>query len=146
MKIGTEDKKKMTILGVVGTLGIAGTFYIYSQLAVPDAPAPFATSAQATAASSTSSRVAMRPVESVAAGTKPATATTQLDPTLKMGPIEDGADVDDGVAGLYGEREEHFFSEFCAGGDSEADCASATATDSGSGESASSGAAATPAD
>ena len=77
----------MTILGVVGTLGIAGAFYIYSQLAVPDAPAPVAASAKAIATSSTSNRVAVRPAGSAAGGTKPATETTQLDPTLKMGPM-----------------------------------------------------------
>ena len=84
MKIGTEDKKKMTILGVVGTLGIAGAFYIYSQLAVPDAPAPAAVSAPVAAPQT--AKVAVVRTTAGAAVAKVAPAV-QLDPTLKMGPM-----------------------------------------------------------
>jgi hypothetical protein len=86
MKIGTEDKKKMTILGVVGTLGVAGAFYIYSQLAVPDAPAAATVSAPVAASPSHNSRATVvRTTESAAGTTKPAAARVELDPTLKMG-------------------------------------------------------------
>jgi hypothetical protein len=84
MKIGTEDKKKMTILGVVGTLGLAGAFYIYNQLAVPDAPPSATVSAPVTASPSPRVQVA-RTTESTGVGAKPATAAVELDPTLKMG-------------------------------------------------------------
>ncbi len=38
MKIGTEDKKKLTILAVVGTGALGCAFYIYNALSVPDVP------------------------------------------------------------------------------------------------------------
>ena len=77
MKIGTEDKKKLTILAVAGTGALGCAFYIYNALSTPDVPAPAATP------------VATAPV---ASRSKPQAASsqaplTQLDPTLKMGPM-----------------------------------------------------------
>ena len=55
MKIGTEDKKKLTILAVVGTVGLGCAFYIYNALSVPDVPAaPAATPMAATPVASRS--------------------------------------------------------------------------------------------
>jgi hypothetical protein len=42
MKLGTEDRKKLTILGVAGTGGLGAIFYIYSQLSSPGTPPPAA--------------------------------------------------------------------------------------------------------
>jgi hypothetical protein len=77
MRIGTEDKKKLKLFGVVGTLGVAAAVYIFSQLYVSDtpktAPVPVVTTAPA--------RVAT--VSKTAA--KSDTTMPSLDPTLKMG-------------------------------------------------------------
>jgi hypothetical protein len=88
MKIGTEDKKKLTIAAVVGTIGLGCIFYIYSELSVPSAPKPTA----APVPTVTTTPVASA---SVASKTKAATgnvvgsqtAALQLDPTLRMGPM-----------------------------------------------------------
>ena len=80
MKIGTEDKKKLTILAVAGTLALGCVFYIYNQLAVPSVPAPV-TPVAATPVAATPLR--SRP--QVAAGSQ--AVLTQLDPTLRMGPM-----------------------------------------------------------
>jgi hypothetical protein len=78
MKIGTEDKKKLTILAVVGTVGLGCAFYIYNALSVPDVPAaPVAAPAAATP-------IASRSRPQAASSQAP---LTQLDPTLKMGPM-----------------------------------------------------------
>jgi hypothetical protein len=77
MKIGAEDKKKLAILAVVGTLGIVLIGYnlmgVFSDTPNPAAstPAPVAKPA--------------KPVKGVA--TNVGTAATELDPTLKMGPM-----------------------------------------------------------
>ena len=42
MRIGTEDKKKLTIAAVVGTIGLGCAFYMYSELSVPNTPKPAA--------------------------------------------------------------------------------------------------------
>jgi hypothetical protein len=79
MRIGTEDKKKLKLFGVVGTLGVAAAVYIFSQLYVSDAPktapAPVVTTAPAR----------VQTVSKTAA--KSDTAMPSLDPTLKMGPM-----------------------------------------------------------
>ena len=80
MKIGTEDKKKLTILAVVGTVGLGCAFYIYNQLAVPSGPAPVAPVVSAPAAATP-----LRSRPQAAAGSQ--AALTQLDPTLRMGPM-----------------------------------------------------------
>ena len=78
MKIGTEDKKKLTILAVAGTGALGCAFYIYNALSVPDVPAPAAAPVVAAPVASRS-----RP-QTVASSQAP---LTQLDPTLKMGPM-----------------------------------------------------------
>jgi hypothetical protein len=78
MKIGTEDKKKLTILAVVVPLGLACAFYIYNELAVPDTPTPVAAPVVATAPALVRSKPQ-------SAGSQ--APLTQLDPTLKMGPM-----------------------------------------------------------
>jgi hypothetical protein len=80
MKIGTEDKKKLTILAVVGTVGLGCAFYIYNELAVPSGPAPAAPAVAAPAATAPS-----RSKPQIAASNQ--AALTQLDPTLRMGPM-----------------------------------------------------------
>ena len=77
MKIGTEDKKKLTILAVAGTGALGCAFYIYNALSVPDVPAPVA-APMATAPAATGNRP-------LAASSQ--APLTQLDPTLKMGPM-----------------------------------------------------------
>jgi hypothetical protein len=77
MKIGTEDKKKLTILAVAGTLALGCAFYIYNALSVPDVPAPAAAPVATAPAASRS-----RPQ-----GASSQAPLTQLDPTLKMGPM-----------------------------------------------------------
>jgi hypothetical protein len=82
MRIGTEDKKKLGVLGVVGVLGIAAAGWIYSQLATPDAPpaaAPVVVTGQ------TAAPTAKKPVGSAAKNL--GTTSAQLDPTLRMGPM-----------------------------------------------------------
>jgi hypothetical protein len=81
MKIGTEDKKKLTVLGVVGVAGIVAAVYIYSQLSTPDAP-PAAAPAVVTGPATP---VAKKPVGSAAKSV--GTTSAQLDPTLRMGPM-----------------------------------------------------------
>jgi hypothetical protein len=77
MKIGTEDKKKLRILTVVGVLGLGGAVYIYTQLFSTGTPAPAAVAAPAPA----------RP--QVQTGTaKKAEVALDLDPTLRMGPMK----------------------------------------------------------
>jgi hypothetical protein len=91
MRIGTEDKKKLGVLGVVGVLGIAAAVYIYSQLATPDA-APAAAPVVVTGSRSPAS--AKPVVKNVPSGNtvggaakNVGTTSAQLDPTLRMGPM-----------------------------------------------------------
>jgi len=89
MRIGTEDKKKLAVLGVVGALGIGAAVYIYTSLVVPDAPAPASPVALATGPVKATTMVRSSKVGDVAGGTAKSVGTTsaQLDPTLKMGPM-----------------------------------------------------------
>ena len=91
MKIGTEDKKKLTVLGVVGVFGIGSAVWIYSQLSTPDAP-PAA--APVVVTGPTAPAAAKPVVRSVPAGNavggaakNVGTTSAQLDPTLRMGPM-----------------------------------------------------------
>jgi hypothetical protein len=79
MNIGTGDKKKLTILAVVGTVGLGCAVYIYSELSTPSVPAP----AAAPVVASTPAAGVSRSKPAVAVGSE--TALTQLDPTLRMG-------------------------------------------------------------
>jgi hypothetical protein len=85
MRIGTEDKKKLAVLGVVGMLGIAAAVYIYTSLVTPDAP-PAAAPAVVTGPVAP---LAKKPGVATPGGAAKSLGTTsaQLDPTLKMGPM-----------------------------------------------------------
>src|SRR6266567_3288739 len=84
MRIGTEDKKKLAVLGVVGVLGIAAAVYIYTSLVTPDAP-PAAAPAVVTGPAAP---LAKKPgVATPPAAKSLGTTSAQLDPTLKMGPM-----------------------------------------------------------
>lgn len=75
MKMGTEDKKKLGILAVVGVLALGAAFYMYSELSTPEVPAPAAAT------------VVTVPVRATAKGGEAknvGTAATHLDPTLHM--------------------------------------------------------------
>jgi hypothetical protein len=74
MTLGTEDKKKLGILAVVGVLALGAAFYMYSELSTPDAPQPVA------ATMAVPARTPVRRGEAKAVGT----AATRLDPTLHM--------------------------------------------------------------
>jgi len=74
MKIGTEDKKKLGILAVVGVFALGAAFYMYSELSTPDIPPPVATT------ETVPSRV---PVKSGVAKNV-GMAATHLDPSLHM--------------------------------------------------------------
>lgn len=89
MKMGAEDKKKLTVLCVVGVLALGAAYYIYSQVfASPDVPvavtAPVVTVAKGPVVKSAPVAAAV-PVGNVAKTV--GTAPTQLDPTLQMGPM-----------------------------------------------------------
>lgn len=84
MRFGTEDKKKLAILAVVGTLGIGSIVYIYSELMGSDTPASVAAPA-ATVRPVASAAKAAKPSNGVAANV--GTTAAELDPTLKMGPM-----------------------------------------------------------
>ncbi len=95
MKIGTEDKKKLAVLGVVGTLGLVAAVYLYNQLVVSDPPAAVPAPVTVTAPGASGTAVSSgteagggsgkaRPGVNVVGS---ATASMQLDPTLKMGPM-----------------------------------------------------------
>ncbi len=86
MKIGTEDKKKLGILAIVGVSAIAAAVYMYSQLSTPDvapAAAPVATVAAPAAKSTSQTRKTAVPPGNAAGVQKNQTAA-QLDPTLHM--------------------------------------------------------------
>ena len=89
MKIGTEDKKKLAVLGVVGALGIGAAVYIYTSLVVPDTPAPASPIVVGTGPVKATPVVRSSGVGNLAGGTAKSVGTTsaQLDPTLKMGPM-----------------------------------------------------------
>jgi hypothetical protein len=74
MKAGTEDKKKLGILAVVGVFALGAIFYMYSELSTPDVPPPVTATVTVPARTSSNSGVAK------AVGT----SATHLDPTLHM--------------------------------------------------------------
>ncbi|NYF77774.1 hypothetical protein [Granulicella arctica] len=84
MKTGAEDKKKLGILAVVGVLGLAGAYYIYSQLFPPDvAPVPPPTVITAPAKTIPVRTSATSSGNTVGISSK-ANPEAQLDPTLHM--------------------------------------------------------------
>ncbi|WP_263368248.1 hypothetical protein [Edaphobacter bradus] len=84
MRIGTEDRKKLGILAVVGGLGLGAAWYIYSSLMVSDAPQPAAPAVVSTAKPAAPAKAA-KTTGGVAVNV--GTTSAQLDPTLKMGPM-----------------------------------------------------------
>jgi hypothetical protein len=90
MRIGTEDKKKLAILAVVGALGIGSIVYIYTSLMGSDAPAP-STAPAAAPAPMPAAKPAAPAVKATKLSTGVAanvgTTSAELDPTLKMGPM-----------------------------------------------------------
>ncbi len=75
---GTEDKKKLGILAVVGVLALGAAFYMYSELSTPDVAPPVAATVVTVPASSPAASGEAKNV---------GTSATHLDPTLHMGPM-----------------------------------------------------------
>lgn len=89
MRIGTEDKKKLTTLSVVGVVALGAMFYLYEELfAGPDVPTPAVTQPAVVTSVPPGGGVVpagtQRPKVKGAAQLVGTTAA-QLDPTLKMG-------------------------------------------------------------
>lgn len=74
MRLGTEDRKKLPILIVVGVLALGAAYYMYTQLSTPDVPPPVAATVVTTPA--------VRPLG--ASGKAAVVPEAQLDPTLHM--------------------------------------------------------------
>lgn len=89
MKVGTEDKKKLGILAVVGVMALGAIFYLYSELSTPSAPppaAPVVVTAPARPAQQSAAQP-IAPTGSIANAVTKADTTTgaeKLDPTLHM--------------------------------------------------------------
>ena len=97
MKPGTEDKKKLITLGVVGTGAIFALVYIYSQFSTPSVPAapaaPVIVSAPTAGGSAGATQSSSSSFTARAGGSSPSakraagkvgTTSAQYDPTLKM--------------------------------------------------------------
>jgi len=82
MKLGTEDKKKLTMAGVFGAGALFALYYMYSSFSTPDLPppAPPVIVSAPVRGRTTASETA---VNGRAAG-KVGTTSAQYDPTLKM--------------------------------------------------------------
>ena len=89
MRMGAEDKKKLTILSVVGVAALGAVFYLYEELfAAPDVPTPTVTQPAVVTASPANGSVVPAGTQTPRVkGAAPLVGTTaaQLDPTLKMG-------------------------------------------------------------
>jgi hypothetical protein len=93
VKLGTEDKKKLQLLGVVGVGALIAAFFLYSELfggpsAPPSAPPVIATRTVAPPASRTGTEDASARVAGAGTATRVGTAGTALDPTLHMAAME----------------------------------------------------------
>jgi hypothetical protein len=91
MKLGGEDKKKLTMAGVLGACALYAVYYMYSSFSTPDvptaAPAPVVVSAPARTSESGSATGAGPAASGRSAGRaagKVGTTSAQYDPTLKM--------------------------------------------------------------
>lgn len=85
MKLGTEDKKKLTLLAIAGTGALAAAFYMYTQLSTPDLPpaaAPVVVTTPTTAKTKLNG-TAGKQTSGNAAG-KLGSTSAAYDPTLKM--------------------------------------------------------------
>ncbi len=87
MQLGTEDRKKLTILGVAGVGALAAAAYIYSEL-FPSTPAPVASAPvvvqPATRTSTPVSESSAAAASAPGTSRKVATTAASLDPTLHM--------------------------------------------------------------
>jgi hypothetical protein len=86
MKLGSEDKKKLTAASVLGLGALFAVYYMYSSFSTPDAPPPappVIVSAPARGRSSSASAPAAT-AAGRAAGRVGTTTAAQYDPTLKM--------------------------------------------------------------
>ena len=89
MRVGTEDKKKLTLLSVLGVAALGAVFYLYEEVfASPDVPTPTVTQpAVVTSAPASGSAVPAGTQAPKVKGAAQLVGTTaaMLDPTLKMG-------------------------------------------------------------
>lgn len=85
MNMGTEDKKKLGILAVVGVFALGAVFYMYSELSTPDVPAPVA--ATVTTVPTAPVAVPMTAPTTSGVAKNVGTSATHLDPTLHMEPM-----------------------------------------------------------
>ena len=87
MKLGTEDRKKLTTLGIAGAGALAAAAYMYSQL-FPSTPATSGAAAApavvAQPASSAATSTSAAPAVVPGTARKVATTAAALDPTLHM--------------------------------------------------------------
>lgn len=83
MKIGTEDRKRLALLGVVGVGALGAVVYMYTEIfpSTPSAPPP--------PVANTVSGRALTPAISASNSSEKAPVSTaaSLDPTLRMGPM-----------------------------------------------------------
>jgi hypothetical protein len=86
MKLGNEDKKKLTAAGVLVTGALFAVYYMYSSFSTPDLPPPtppVIVTAPARGRTTTTTTTSRPAVIGRAAG-KVGTTSAQYDPTLKM--------------------------------------------------------------
>ena len=84
MNLGTEDKKKLTILSVAGVGALGAVFYMYTQLFPSDTPTAAPVNSTETAPKSTGTPAKSG---SGSSGKPVALTAAALDPTLHMGPM-----------------------------------------------------------
>jgi hypothetical protein len=86
MKLGTEDRKKLTLLSVLGVVALGAAFYVYEELfASPDVSTSTLTQSVVTGGPTNVSVVGTHTPKVKDAAQLVGTAAAQLDPTLKMG-------------------------------------------------------------
>lgn len=92
MRVGTEDKKKLSVALVAGVLAMGAVFYLYSELFAgssgPVAP-PVANTVVTSPGVATGARSGAAPLSrgSAAGARRSLPPEASLDPTLKMGPM-----------------------------------------------------------
>jgi hypothetical protein len=87
MKLGNEDKKKLTAAGVLGAGALFAVYYMYSSFSTPDVPPPappVIVTAPARGRTTTTTTTASRTAVIGRAAGKVGTTSAQYDPTLKM--------------------------------------------------------------
>jgi hypothetical protein len=83
MKLGGEDKKKLTMAGVLGACALYAVYYMYSSFSTPDVPTAAPAAVVVSAPARTQGASASGQSGGRAAG-KVGTTSAQYDPTLKM--------------------------------------------------------------